>query len=61
MCINPILRIGLIHKLSIDLWLLKWSEKVTVLLSNRKQNTASLSFLVGTTVVGLTRQGFVIS
>ena len=43
-------RAGLIHTLSFDSRKLKWSEKVTVLLSNCKQNTASLSLLVGTTV-----------
>ena len=50
LCINPILRIGLIHKWSIDSHLLKLSVQVNVLLYNCKQNTTSLSLLVGTTV-----------
>ena len=51
LCINPILRIGLIHKLSVDSRWLKWSVEVNVLLNNCKQNIMSLSLLVGTTVV----------
>ena len=43
LCINPIRRIGLIHKRSIDSHWLKWSVQVNVLLNNCKQNTISLS------------------
>ena len=50
LCINPIRRIGLIHKGSIDSRLLKWSVQVNVLLNNCKQNITSLSLLVCTTV-----------
>ena len=50
LCINPILRIGLIHKWSIDSHKLRWSVQVNVLLTNCKQNMTSLSLLVGTTV-----------
>ena len=50
LCINPILRIGLIHKWSIDSSLLKWSLHFCVLLSNSKQSIMSLSLLVGWTV-----------
>ena len=50
LCINPILRIGLIHKWSIDSYQLKWSVHASVLLSNCKQSITSLSLLVGTTV-----------
>ena len=50
LCINPIQRIGLIHKLSIDSCKLKWSVQVNVLLNNCKQNITSLSLLVGTIV-----------
>ena len=50
LCINPIHRKGLIHKLSIDSHLLKWSVQVNVLLNDCKQNTTSLSLLVGTAV-----------
>ena len=52
LCINPIRRIGLIHKWSIDLCYLKWSVHVSVLLSNCKQSITctSLSLLAGTTV-----------
>ena len=45
------IRIGLIHKWSIDSRQLKWSVQVTVLFKNCKQNVTSLSLLVGTTVV----------
>ena len=38
LCINPIRRIGLIHKLSIDSGQLKWSEMVNDLLINHKQS-----------------------
>ena len=48
--INPFHRIGLIHKLSVDLHWLKWSEQVNVLLSNCKQSITSLSLLAGRTV-----------
>ena len=51
LCINPIRRIGLTHKRSIDSRKLKWSVQSHVLLNNCKQNITSLSFLVGTTVV----------
>ena len=51
LCINPIRRIGLIHKLSIDSHKLKWSVQINVLLNNCKQNTTSMSLLVGTTVI----------
>ena len=51
LCINPILRIGLIHKRSIDPRSLKWSVNVNVLLSNCKQNITSLSLLAGRTVM----------
>ena len=50
LCINPILRIGLIHKCSIDSRWLKWSVQFNVLLNNCKQNITLLSLLVGTTV-----------
>ena len=50
-CINPIHRIGLIHKWSIDLRKLKWSVHVSILLSNCKQSITSLSHLVDTTVM----------
>ena len=50
LCINPIRRIGLIHKWSINSRLLKWGVHVSVLFSNGKQSIASLSFLVGTIV-----------
>ena len=50
--INPIHRIGLIHKCSIDSSWLKWIVQVNVLLNNCKQNMTSLSLLTGTTVVG---------
>ena len=50
LCINPIHRIGLIHKWAIDSHMLKWSVHVSVLLSNCKQSITSLSLLVGTTV-----------
>ena len=46
--INPIRRIGLIHKRSLDSRQHKWSVQVNVLLSNCKQNISSLSLLVGT-------------
>ena len=51
LCNNPIYRIGLIHKGTIDSHLLKWSVQVNVLLNDCKQSTTSLSLLVGTTVV----------
>ena len=51
LCINPIHRIGLIHKWSIDSHQLKWSVHVNFLLSNCKQTITSLSLLVGTTVL----------
>ena len=52
MCINPILRIGLIHKRSIDSRLLKWSVQVTVMfhLTIVNKKITSLSLLVGITV-----------
>ena len=49
-CINPIHRIGLIHKWSIHLRQLKWSVHVSVLFRNCKQCIKSLSLLAGTTV-----------
>ena len=49
--INPIRRIGLIHKCSLDSRWLKWIVQVNVLLNNCKQTISSLSLLVGTTVV----------
>ena len=45
--INPIRRIGLIHKRSFN----SRSVQVNVLLNNCKQNIWSLSLLVGTTVI----------
>ena len=48
--INPIRRIGLIHKCSLDSRWLKWLVQVNVLLNNCKQRITSLSLLVGTTV-----------
>ena len=51
LCINPICRIGLIHKRSINLHKLKWSVQVNVLLNNCKQSTMSLSLLAGRIVV----------
>ena len=48
--INPIHRIGLIHKWSLDSRKLKWSVQINVLLYNCKQNISSPSLLVGTTV-----------
>ena len=48
--INPIHRIGLILKWSIDSRMLKWRVHVSVLLSNCKQSITPLSLLVGTTV-----------
>ena len=39
LCIYPIRRIGLIHKLSLDSRKLKLSAQVNVLLNNCKQNT----------------------
>ena len=50
LCINPIRRIGLIHKWYIDSHQLKWSVQVNVLLNHYKQNITLLSLLVGTTV-----------
>ena len=50
LCINPIRRIGLILKGSIDSWKLKWNVQVNVLLNNCKQNTISLSLLPGRAV-----------
>ena len=50
LCINPIRRIGLIHKWSIDSRYLKWCVQVNVLLNNCKQNITSLSLLAGTIV-----------
>ena len=50
LCINPILWIGLIHKLSIDSRLVKWGVQVNILLNNCKQNITSLSLLVGATL-----------
>ena len=47
---NPIRRIELILKLSIDSHQLKRSAQVNVLPSNCKQSIMSLSLLVGTTV-----------
>ena len=49
--INPIRRIGLIHKWSIDSRWLKWSVYVSDLLNNCKQSITSLSLLVGTKVL----------
>ena len=51
LCINPIHRIGFIHKWYIDLCLLKRSVQVYVLLNNCKQNIMTMSLLVGTTVM----------
>ena len=48
--INPIRRIGLVHKRSLDSRWLKWIVQVNVLLNNCKQRITSLSLLVGTTV-----------
>ena len=48
--INPIHRIGLIHKWPLDSLQLKWIEQVNVLLNICKQNISSLSLFVGTTV-----------
>ena len=48
--VYPILRLGLIHKLSIDSRSLKWSVQVNVLLNNCKQNITALSLLVGKAV-----------
>ena len=45
--INPIRRIGLIHTWSVDSRYLKLIVKVNVLLNDYKQNTTSLSLLVG--------------
>ena len=45
-CINPICRIGLIHKWSIDWLKLKWSVQVNIFLNDCKENT-SLSLLAG--------------
>ena len=53
LCINPICRIGLIHKRSIDSQKWKWSVQVNVLLNICKQSITSLSLLVGTTVARL--------
>ena len=50
LCINPIRRIGLIHKGYIDSCKLKWSVQVNVLLNNCKHDIMSLPLLVGTTV-----------
>ena len=50
LCINPIRRIGLIHKRSLDSCTLKWSVQVNVLLKDSKKNITSLSLLVGKTV-----------
>ena len=47
LCINPIHRIGLIHKWSIDLPWLNWSVHVRLLINNCKQSISSLSLLVG--------------
>ena len=52
LCINPIHRIGLIHKWSIDSLMLKWSVHVSVLLSNCKHSITSLSLLAGRTLPG---------
>ena len=49
--INPIRRIRLIHKCSLDSRWLKWIVQVNVLLNNCKQSITSLSLLVGTTVI----------
>ena len=49
--INPICRIGLIHKRSHDSRYLKLSVQVNVFLNNCKQNISTQSLLVGTTVV----------
>ena len=51
LCINPIHRIGLIHKCSIDYHYLKWGVQVNFSLNNCKQNTTSLSLLAGRIVV----------
>ena len=48
--INPIRRIGLIHKCSLDSRWLKWIVQGNVLLNNCKQGITSLSLLVGMTV-----------
>ena len=50
LCINPIFRIGFIHKWSIDSRMLKWRKHISVSLSNCKQSITSLSLLVGTTL-----------
>ena len=50
LCINPICRIGLIHKYTIDSHWHKWSAQVNVLLNNCKQNMTQLSLLTGRTV-----------
>ena len=50
LCFNPIHRIGSIHKQSINSYKLKWSVQVNFLLYDCKQNTTSLSLLVGKTV-----------
>ena len=47
LCINPIRRIGLIHKKSIDSRWHKLSAQVNVLLNNCKQNMSQLSLLAG--------------
>ena len=51
LCIDPIRRIGLVHKWPFDSRKLKWSVQVNVLLNNCKHNITSLSPLVGTTVM----------
>ena len=56
--INPIRRIGLMHKWSLDSRNLKWIVQVNVLLINCKQTFSSLSLLVGTTVAGNERRCF---
>ena len=53
LCINPIHRIGLIHKWFIDSRKLKWDVQVNVLLNNCKQNIMSLSLLVAMTIGSL--------
>ena len=50
LCINPIHRIGLIHKWYIDSHMLNWSVQL-VLHSNCKQSITSMSLLVGTTEI----------
>ena len=54
LCIDPIHRIGLIHRRSIVSHWLGWRGQVNVLLDNCRRNSTSLSLLVGTTVDNFT-------